>query len=550
NPALLAGSPYRFDLHLGGLSGQIQNNYVGLRSSAILNGNWRTISDSNYTDILPRVLNGESKSLTFQTEVQLPSLLVSLNPRHAVALTSRWRTLGSLNRLGEPAARFAYEGLEVPDQFGTTYNNDGFGLAAASFLEVGLAYAGQVYQNGPHQLQAGLHLRWLRSLAGSYFYARRLAYSFDDAETLNIEEGEIEYAHSAAIGAIDPNFQPTRDLIGQEGCSGLGVDLGASYTYATADDTASGRPYRLRMGLSLLDMGRVSFNQSASTGTFSGSVTGYNLNTLNGGNSVAFFDSTLQAEFSYTPGANTFGMALPTTLSIQGDLYLRPRLAVNLSSALAFQRIDCADCLRAATYVTLTPRIEGRRRSLGIPLSVTGSNSFGMGVMAQLGPVVVGSGNLASALVTDNLKALDAFVAVRVPLGYPTQKDRDRDGVPDKEDACPREPGLASNQGCPEEEEPAEVVAALPEPDPQAEVPTQPEPEPEPETQPETPPQPQPEPQPAAQPEAPAPQVQPEPAPQPEPQIPAPAPQPQPEPEPQVASTPATPPQVAQGPQE
>ncbi|GAB4411501.1 MAG: hypothetical protein OHK0039_16660 [Bacteroidia bacterium] len=452
-PASIAASPMKLDIRLGGMQAAFENNYIGIRSNSVFNGDLRTINDTTFRRIFPATTNGRDKLLYGHSDVHLPSLMLALSPRHSVAFTARWRTFANLDQVGEPAARFAYLQLDVPDQYGTVYTNDGLSLDLASYLEFGLTYARVLTTRGPHSLRGGLRIKYLAGLAGASFYAERLDYSFTNADTINIHTADIRYAHSDVVSGIGSGFA-LRDLwSGEGGSRGLGADLGVQYQYRPADmpGDSLANPYLLQIGLSVLDLGRLSFPQTGSLADFSGQVLGYPLGALQAVN-VPYFDSTLQAEFAPGTPPARFAMGLPAAISFQADWRVSRYFYLNLTPYLALRREGQGGRLHTVTSVSITPRLEGRWWAVGLPMSNTSYNGFAMGIMGRIGPLVFGSGSIASALVTDNIKGVDAYVGMSVPVFYRKMKDRDRDGIPDEQDACPEAPGLAALQGCPEAE--------------------------------------------------------------------------------------------------
>ncbi|RMG56857.1 MAG: hypothetical protein D6722_25730, partial [Bacteroidetes bacterium] len=277
NPAFLSRNPYRVDIQLFGGSSLLANTYLSLRSDSLFSGALGSVTDSTIDEVFVRKEGQDSYAFMLSSELAGPSLMIAINPKHSVALTSRFRTLASVSQLQEAGARFAIEGLDIPELWDKNLTNDGGQLAVASFLDAGLAYGGEVFSQGAHSLQVGAHLRLLRGLAGAYLYADGLTYSLDNADTLNILQSDLDYAYSANVAAISPQSPNLQDLRQSLPRNSMGLDIGFSYIYRTKTHALLGLPYRARIGLGVRDLGGIAFRTSPGTGTFSGSVSGFPL---------------------------------------------------------------------------------------------------------------------------------------------------------------------------------------------------------------------------------------------------------------------------------
>ncbi|MEZ4774225.1 MAG: DUF5723 family protein [Bacteroidia bacterium] len=417
-PAAIAGQNPNVDIQLFGLSATLESNYLSVSTSAIKDGSVWSADGSNYTRIFPETLNGKEKNMFLNSDFLLPSLSVKVNPNRSFALSGRLRSFSHLDKVGEPAARFSFLGLDIPEQFGIQYNNDRFRFSTLSYVELGLAWAEKVYENGPHRIMAGARFKFLSGLAGAYLYANRLEYSFDNAHILNVHEADMEFAHSIPIEGIDNNFNPRNDFDKFNlRNTGLGADLGAIYEYRP-----DGQNYKARVGLSILDLGSISFEQSVFSQNFSGSVIGYDLNQLNL-NGVRNFDSTLNSEFEYQSGGAQFRMALPTVVSLQADFRLQRNVYVSVIPFLAMKRYGRAGAVHQLSNLAVTPRFEGKWWGVGIPFSLAGDRGTSVGATVRVGPVVAGSANLFNFLLKDNIRSADVHFGFRIPLSV-SKKDK------------------------------------------------------------------------------------------------------------------------------
>jgi outer membrane protein OmpA-like peptidoglycan-associated protein len=72
-----------------------------------------------------------------------------------------------------------------------------------------------------------------------------------------------------------------------------------------------------------------------------------------------------------------------------------------------------------------------------------------VGVGLRTGVFFVGSGSVLSNMISNNSRAADFHLGVKIPVYQKKAKDLDGDGVLDKNDECPEIAGPVENKGCP-----------------------------------------------------------------------------------------------------
>lgn len=76
---------------------------------------------------------------------------------------------------------------------------------------------------------------------------------------------------------------------------------------------------------------------------------------------------------------------------------------------------------------------------------------LGLGINLRLAPGFYISGEAQYRLdFSDNRNHLQGAIGLWIVLGAADDADADKDGIPDKDDLCPNQPGLASLSGCPD----------------------------------------------------------------------------------------------------
>jgi hypothetical protein len=471
-PASIADSRHRADLSLFGFSGTLDNNYLGI-SRTFLNdfraqGGIPVVDSITQPLYFPENINGQDKSAYVNYDNYGPSFMLALSPKRSIGFTSRQRNFFNLDYLGEELARLSYTDVGVRELLAQPWQSDGLSFDYLSYWELGLAYSQVVLDQGKHFLKAGARLKWINGIASTHLQFQRLEYDFPNRRVVNIRGAEALYARSANLAQTGVNTSPFPAFENIfSGNTGWGGDIGLvyefrpkheDYTYRYQDTLLPRRDlnkYRLRLGLSLLDVGSVSFDRAEESRDFTGQVRNFAFRELSQA-SFPYADSVLAANFDLQPSIDPYAVALPTVFSLQADLRLTRNLYFNITPHLAFKRQGRAFQVHEQTTISFTPRWESRFFDLAVPVSYTDYGRWAVGTGVRLGPVMLGSRNLISVLTQDEIQGLDFHVGVRLSLGHPKLKDKDKDGIPDDEDPCPRRAGTLANNGCPEGYEPPE----------------------------------------------------------------------------------------------
>jgi len=207
---------------------------------------------------------------------------------------------------------------------------------------------------------------------------------------------------------------------------GVGLDLGVVYEYRPAES----KGYLFKVGVSVLDIGRLKFNKdmskSAAYNLDIPSSDRFYLSQLNGV-SLDDYKTTLDKYPQYfaPDGSNSetsYKVSLPTTMQINVDYHLQNKFYVNANVQLAMAK-GTTKPYNSQYYsgFTLTPRYEGRKFGFYLPLSYNGLTKFNAGTSFRAGPLYVGSGSVLTALM-GNSKQADVFIGFRFGQLYKKSK--------------------------------------------------------------------------------------------------------------------------------
>lgn len=417
-PAATAAIPYNWDFHLGGLAANVSNNSLFIRNASLpglardlLGTEGIELDDTN----LAFRINGKTYSYDFTThdkpvflhataEVLGPAFSVQLGEFTRLGAFSRLRAVASTRR-ADPVFNyynFTNTSASAPVQI------DAFYAAAVAWAEVGGHLSRAFYTGSDGELRFGLNLKFLLPIEGTAIY--------NPDGSSAVQEG----AMSRTIINGKTDIQLTNGATGGGAAGqGVGADLGVQYAWGSTRGVSG---YRYTLGVSVLDVGGITFNQRSRAYNFSSSdrvrLEGplYDSLYADGGSDAAlaqlsrdFYDGNATAARK----GGTFNVGLPTMVSAQ------------------FSVKPLQDILITAAYTGDLP-LRARQLSRGQQLVVSGHFSrwwygaslsagvydwrgFNIGGQLRAGPVYMGSGRLFGSLLgAGELAAADFYIGLRL----------------------------------------------------------------------------------------------------------------------------------------
>ncbi len=465
-PASVVDSRYKVDVALFGLSFGLYNNYVGIKKSAfehsggLFKGTYPAFKDTSFAEhYLTRRTNSHPKSLYLASQFYLPSFLVTINSKNAIALKWKIRTLMNVDGVTNDLAALVSNNLDYPALFALKLHNENLSIQTMSWAEYGLTYGHVFKDEGKHFLKAGATVKLIQGLQAGYMKINDLNYEFTADTSLSIFHTEVQYGHSN-------NFDIDQSNIRYKFISSpsLGFDLGVVYEWrpdfekfkydmdgATNLSRKDKNKYKLRLGLSLLDVGRVKFTKGQYSRDFIANVNYWDISKVSPSN-IEYFDDTIQKKFVTLPSDGTFKMNLPTTLSAQIDYNIYKDFYLNFTPYYVFQFKKQATRVHDISTYSLTPRWDHKWFGAFIPVSYDAMRNTKVGLGLRLGPFVIGTNNIAPFVAKKDLYGADIYFMFKVPIMYKRPRDKDNDKVSDKNDNCKDVAGVWEFMGCPDKD--------------------------------------------------------------------------------------------------
>lgn len=429
NPAVLVDAPYRWELHVLSLDAALLNNYMYLASNSrlIRNGvQGEGVSEEKITD---RYVDRPSKFGYGSVLLNLPSFIYS-GDKWGAAFHARTRVEFSGSNIPNPLAKYFKEGFDYNPQQNTRYSVRNAKAAFAAWHEFGVTFGHVLHDSKEHYWSAAATVNYNYGLNGFFLLLDQADY-FVPADTLLVIENMIaSYGHALPNNGKGSSSNP----LARRG-SGFGTTVGVQYfrnrNDAFFDPCKRGKgqkPYDYRVGLSVMDIGYVKFNNGARTYKINdrdANWFGIDTTTFNG---WVYTDSLVGANFyGRRLGARdafSFSVYLPTAASIQFDYAFTEYLFLN---ATVIQRVPLSKyAIRRSSQIAITPRFESRRLEFSLPVSFYERFRPRLGMALRFGSFTIGTDMISPLLgFTDSYGANLFFgIAVRNFGGCGKAKNR------------------------------------------------------------------------------------------------------------------------------
>jgi len=174
-PAAIVDSRSNIDVNLFGYSSDMYNNMYHFETIGLMRP-LDMINDEDWWEDNHNLAaaNGKDKAAYVNAGILGPSVLVTINEKHAVGFTYRMRQVLNVEGIGEQLARSIDSDFEDPAYFQQWYHEENVREVQNIFADYGLSYATEVYNEGEHYIKTGLTVKLLQGMGGAYFEAEDL----------------------------------------------------------------------------------------------------------------------------------------------------------------------------------------------------------------------------------------------------------------------------------------------------------------------------------------------------------------------------------------
>lgn len=449
NPASIADSRFKADINLFSISGMAGNDLYGVKLLDVFKSDY----DFNNQSRKSFSLNNHG---IINADIMGPSVMFNIAPKHTLAVFTRARSVSNFSKINGYIIDQVNDGLDEASNF--SYANNNPNGASNSWGEVGISYAAVLYQRGEHFLKGGITAKYLQGGANGYAQGKNLdfAYVKDAIHPEDARLNKVRTTGELTIGSSQ-DFEANDEYKFDSKANGVGFDFGLVYEWRPdfkADDVKNAKAgdnyyrdlnkYKIRFGVSVTDIGAINYkNRKLDTYDMTGVVSQEKFDDM--GDFYEFMNA------NYTKIASSRGVKtnLPTAFHADVDYNAYKKFYINLNGDLNLVNRDKINAISIGNRVSLTPRYESRWFSFYVPVTWMEYSGTEVGAGLRAGVFFLGSGSVVSNLVSKNSQAADIHLGVKIPIYQKKLKDKDDDGILDKDDACPTVAGPVENKGCP-----------------------------------------------------------------------------------------------------
>lgn len=493
-PASFVDGRFVFDLNIAGVNNNTYQNfgYFDAKAMRDAQGNGGYWWKKSFTQPTPN--NWDDPDSTFQdrfiirnystnskkvlgiysnTQIDLLNLNFHINPKIAVGLFGRVRSISNIDNMDPKLAVLAENGLDYSLLWNQKLNEELINLNHLTWNEYGFNYGQIVLDKKEHFVKVGGSIKLLSGNTAAYFYTNNFEYNLKNSDTSFLLKGDFNYGYSENIDSyINSGDLSPMDLLKRTSNWGLGIDLGAVYewrenyeNYQYDMDGETGiwarhkNKYKLRVGASLLDLGGMRFTKGGLSRNFTvNSTSPFDLTVFQSATDLAEFDQVIdsliqnpdQEWIAQQDTSTTFYMRTPSAFSIQVDYHIWKGFYVNATSMINLIGKKTDSKVKVANQFSVTPSFDIAGIGLHLPLSYNKYSGFRAGIATRLGPLTVGVTDYRPLLARGKVKGLELFAGLRLPILYGEVKDDDKDKVSNKLDECVDTPGIWAFKGCPD----------------------------------------------------------------------------------------------------
>ncbi|HET6256164.1 MAG TPA: DUF5723 family protein [Puia sp.] len=304
-------------------------------------------------------------NVAFSAEFLGPSFFMKIKKKHEIGLTTAVRGMANIRDITGNAAQNAFDYLLSGSLWNTTFQEQSARLNGMGWIEYGLHYATVLKDDGRDQWKAGITLKYEQGMFAVYAKNTHLTYKITDTTGILFTNSSIDYGRTAFDDFRHisyPHFDHGH---------GFGADLGVIFVHR---DHAGDDGYRYRIGLSLLDVGKIDFTRNTASyhlAAASADFSNWHQAQFTGNTQL---DQTLSAVFYNGDSARSrtgtsFHMALPAALSIQADYAICGPWFADVTIMKGFGHGDNVGVVQPDLY-SVTPRYETRQFEASLPLSL------------------------------------------------------------------------------------------------------------------------------------------------------------------------------------
>jgi hypothetical protein len=406
NPSTIVDSRAFIDFQLAGFDIFAKNDLVYLKG--------KELSVANFDTMTTVPLRKQNTSYSAFADVRIggPSLSFAIK-KHSFAISTSARVVTDLRGIPSRAYEWALYGFDAPGEKNKINTIRNVRANALAWGELGFTYGTIIQRSGTSMTQAAVTVKRLFGYAGAGVRLDSWTYIISDSNSIETRE---------FIGQYGFNDPTTAYINGK----GWGADIGITYKvrFKNSDDYEPHSPctdgdYLYRIGISLLDVGRIRFNDPVYNNNFSQNQQAVWENYQGTqADDLSDVDSLINNNFQLVKDNSTstkFAMMLPAALSAQADFNLVSNFYLYSVVTYGIPWLNQLGVQKSG-YAGIAPRWETKRFEASLPISMYQYKRPQVGLCFRLNSIVIGSDDLGALLLRRNIYGADIYFSLKYTI--------------------------------------------------------------------------------------------------------------------------------------
>jgi len=394
NPSNIVDAKPWLDINIIGGSGFVRNNYAYYPNTTLLNfSSFENTPPSFFTDV-----SNIKGYADFDIKGPSASLVIG---QHAVSVFTNVRAMANvLNVPGVVGKMASEEGLSYADT--GDYNVVDVRIKSMTWGEVGVTYGKILKASRNNMITGAISIKRLLGFQNAGVMIDDASINVYDLTSATLKSATSKYSYA------EPDFDAGR---------GWGTNLGVTYKKMKSDVThyvphskfsgCKQIDYKYKVGVSVLDLGYINFNQGAYYGTYNENTI---INDLNSAQDVSDETQSIKE-------GTSFNAYLPAAASVQFDYNVNDKVFLN---GTVVQRLPMANQfgVERANLLGVSARYEIKRFGIAIPITMQDydyeTTQIGLGL--RFANITIGSDNLLPYFVNQDVKAADIYFSFKYTI--------------------------------------------------------------------------------------------------------------------------------------
>ncbi|MES2849282.1 MAG: hypothetical protein V4685_09505 [Bacteroidota bacterium] len=439
NPASLIHVPYSWDITPLAFQFKQSSNAFIVKNFSLLSPSGNSIVENTY--------GVKNRFFFANQDLRLLNARFKLNSRSAIAFGANLRSYmyGTSDKSNYQDTTISLADFQ---RINVEYQPLGFDAAASTWAETYVSYARTFFDDGYKIVNAGITLKYNRSIAGGYAKGNDIRY-IADADTNNptgflLTNGRLQYGYSSNIDDARNGGSFNTGALLENTYSNISADIGIEYIFLSSDeeDEDDSYAYKTKLGISLMDIGGNRYRHSSRSRFGNAVKIGINDTILeNKFRDVRdiddFNDSLATISNSLSAITGDFVVYKPTRLVINIDHRIRQNFFVNTEITLPVISLAGKNSLyiKDMNLLAVTPRWETRKFGAYLPVLFNMRKQLWVGGAFRAGPLLLGIHNLANIFSKNRMQNGGMYVALTIRPGKTNNRQDDENGAQKKKQA-------------------------------------------------------------------------------------------------------------------